>query len=244
MESGERTSSAAGTTWLAVRLHDASAGLAIGIGLVKGWQESRPDTVPQAPNEALDVLEQVLTELRQLSRTVSSGAPPSRRSATLRECLQREAESIDVELDLKVAGQESSLSVDEAELVRAAGREAIRNVKRHSGTSRCRIRIDLSARPFVLTARDWGAGIRAREHIGAGITLLETLAGEMGAELKVSSQPGLGVELMLTGPAPGAVEMGKDPGAYVRSVVAEESLSSRKRVASRRPFSTFEQQIT
>ncbi len=244
MESREGASSAAGTTWLAVRLHDVSAGLAIGIGLVKGWQESRPGIVQHAPNDALEILEQVLTELRQLSRAVSSEAPPSRRSATLRECLQREASSIGVELDLKVAGRESSLSGDEAELVRIAGREAIRNVKRHSGTSRCRIRIDLAARPFVLTARDWGAGIRAREHMGAGIALLETLAREMGAELKVSSQPGLGVELRLKGPVPGAFDGARDPGASLRSVVAEESPSSRKRVASRRPFSTFEQQIT
>lgn len=244
MESRERTSAAAGSTWLAVRLHDVSAGLAIGIGLVKGWQEYRPGTAPQAPNDALDVLEQVLTELRQLSRAVSSGAPPRRRSAALRESLQREARSIGVELDLKVAGQESSLSVDEAELVRVAAREAIRNVKRHSGTSRCRITIDLSARPFVLTARDWGAGIRARGQLGAGISLLETLAGDMGAELNVISQPGLGVELMLKGPLPGAFEMAKDPGDSVRSVVAKESPSSRRRVASKRPFSTFEQQIT
>jgi len=66
----------------------------------------------------------------------------------------------------------------------------------------------------------------------------------MGAELKVSSQPGLGVQLKLKGPMPRAVEMARDPSASVRSVVAKESLSSRKRVATRRPFSGFEQQIT
>lgn len=234
----------AGTPWLAVRLHDAAAGLAIGIGLVKGWQESRTGIEQHAPNYALEVLEQVLMELRELSRTLSSQAPPSHRPATLRECLHREAKAIGVALDLKVAGQESSLSGNAAELIRVVCREAIRNVKRHSGTSRCRIDIDLSARPFVVMARDWGSGIQARGSAGTGITLIETLARAMGAELSVSSQPGLGVELMLKGPGPRASDVANDLEGSVRSVVAKESLGSRKRVASRRPFPPFEQQIT
>jgi len=244
MDAPQRSGSAAGTAWLAVRLHEVSAGLAVGIGLMKGWQESRPSTVPQAPGDALDVLEQVLVELKELSRTVAGETLANRRPATLRECLSQEAKSIGVELDLEIAGRESSLSREEAELVRVVCREAIRNVKRHSGTSGCRIRIDLSAKPFVLTARDWGAGIGTLEQAGDGLALLEALAAEMGAELKVSSQPGLGVQLKLKGPMPRAVEMARDPSASVRSVVAKESLSSRKRVATRRPFSGFEQQIT
>ena len=244
MESPERGGPSAGTTWLAVRLHEVSAGLAVGIGLVKGWQESRPGTVPLAPGDALDILEQVLGELKELSRTVAGEAPANQRPATLRECLFREASSIGVELDLEVAGRESSLSRDEAELVRVVCREAIRNVKRHSGTSGCRIRIDVSARPFVLTARDWGAGIGALEHAGDGLALLEALARDMGAELNVSSQPGLGVQVSLRGPMPGATDVARDPSASLRSVVAKESLSSRRRVAPRRPFSGFEQQIT
>jgi len=244
MDAPKRRGSSAGTAWLAVRLHEVSAGLAVAIGLMKGWQESRPGTVAQAPGDALEVLEQVLVEFKELSRSVAGETLPNHRLATLRECLFQEAGSIGVELDLEVAGRESSLSKEEADLIRVVCREAIRNVKRHSGTSGCRIRIDLSARPFVLTVRDWGAGIGVLENAGDGLALLETLAGEMGAELKVSSQPGLGVQLKLKGPMPRAVEMASDPSASLRSVVAKESLSSRKRVATRRPFSGFEQQIT
>jgi len=244
MDAPKRRGSSAGTAWLAVRLHEVSARLAVAIGLMKGWQESRPGTVAQAPGDALEVLEQVLVELKELSRSVAGETLPNHRLATLRECLSQEARSIGVELDLEVAGRESSLSGDEAELIRVVCREAIRNVKRHSGTSRCRIRIDLAARPFAVTVRDWGAGIGALEHAGDGLALLEALAGEMGAELKVRSQPGLGIQVSLKGPMPGATDVATDPGASVRSVVAKESLSSRKRVAARRPFSGFEQQIT
>jgi len=244
MDAPPRRSSSAGTAWLAVHLHEVSAGLAVGIGLMKGWQESRPGTVPQAPKDALDVLEQVLGELKELSRTVAGETLANSQAATLRECLIQEANSIGVELDLEVAGRESSLSKEEAELIRVVCREAIRNVKRHSGTSGCRIRINLSARPFVLTVRDWGAGIGALEQAGDGLALLEALAGEIGAELKVSSQPGLGVQVSLKGPMPGTTDLARGPGTSVRSVVAKESLSSRKRVAARRPFSGFEQQIT
>jgi len=108
--------------------------------------------------------------------------------------------------------------------------------------------VDLSACPFVLWARDWGAGIRPGSQVGKGIVTLRALAASMGCELVIGSQPGLGTELVLTGPrcprtwtAPAGREAGKP---RLRSVVAEESPSSRKRVAARRPFGAPEQQIT
>ena len=241
-----RGSSPIGAVQMAVRLHDASAGLAVGIGLLKGWTEAGW-TGPKPDSQfVIEVFEEVLIELRQLSRTVSSGSAGSRRRRNLPEALQRDANAAGVELALKVIGQEELLSKAELELLHLVGRESIRNVKRHSGGSYCRITLDLSTCPYVLSVRDWGAGIRPGTKPAGGITFLEELAGEMGAVLRVSSQPGLGMELTLTGPHCVLVRSGQQPtqNARLRSVVAKKSLSSRRRVAPGRPLGDGVQQIS
>ncbi len=121
-------------------------------------------------------------------------------------------------------------------------------MKRHAGSANCRMTVDLSDCPFILRARDWGAGIGPGAQMGDGIETLRELAAAMGCELSVRSQPGLGTELTLVGrDCPRARQKsteyrGGDPG--LRSVVADESLSSRRRVAARRPFGDSGQQIT
>lgn len=237
---------AAASVRLAVQLHDLSGDQAVGIALLKGWKESGWSGAQPEPDRTIEVFEQVLVELRQLSRAVSDRVPLRSMAASVRESLEREAMTAGVDLELRLTGNESWLSGAQAELVRLVGREAIRNVKRHSGVSSCRLTIDLSTCPFVLTARDWGAGIQPRSRLGSGIALLDALADEMGSALKISSQPELGVELTLTGPRcvlTGADQPIRDQDRS-RSVVADESPSSRKRVAPRRPIARLGQQIT
>ena len=224
---------------LAVGLHDVSGDLAVAIALLKGWRDPGRNGRHAEPDRLIDVFEQVLAELRRLSRSVSQGVATSRPPG-LRESLQLEAKTAGIDLELNLSGNESRLSRAEAELVRLTGREAIRNVHRHSGVSRCRLAIDFSSCPFVLKARDWGAGIQPYARLGGGIALLEALADEMGAALKISSQPGLGVELTLTGPH---CVVTREPEG-LRSVVADESAGSRKRVGARRPIARPGQQIT
>jgi signal transduction histidine kinase len=231
---------------LAAGLHDVSGDIAVGIALLKGWRETRRNGTLDEPDSTIDVFEQALAELRQLSRTVSKGVARSR-PVGLRESLELEAKTTGVDVELNLAGKEIWLSRAEVELVRLTGREAIRNVKRHSGVTRCRLTIDLSTCPFVLTARDWGAGIQPGSRLGGGIALLEGLADDLGSELKISSQPGLGVELTLTGPRCTLTRTANQTirqEASLRSVVADESSSSRKRVANRRPVGRLGQQIT
>jgi signal transduction histidine kinase len=237
---------AAGAVGLAARLHDASAGLAVGIGLLKGSTDTASSELLPDPGHAIQIFEQVLAELRQLSRTVSARPVVGPRSPSVLESLKRDATVAGVELELTVIGREDWLTSEHLDLLLLAGRESIRNVKRHSGARRCRVTIDVSTCPFVLSARDWGSGIRAGTRVGAGIGLLDDLATEMGAALDISSQPGLGMELTLTGPRC-VLTRGVQPTHHrddLRSVVADESPGSRKRVAARRPFRAPEQQIT
>ena len=232
---------------LAVRLHDVSGDLAVGIALLKGWKEAGWGEKKPGPDRMLQVFEQALAELRELSRGISAGARARSRPPTVRESLEREASGAGVDLQLSLTGNEGSLSAGQAELIRLVGREAIRNVKRHSGANHCRLTIDLSSCPFVVTARDWGAGIQSEARQGGGIPLLEELASDMGAALKISSQPGLGVELSLTGPRcvlSRGTDQSSHPEGSPRSVVADESRGSRRRVATKRPIAPLEQQIT
>jgi signal transduction histidine kinase len=232
---------------LAAHLHDISAAQAIAVGLLKGWKVSMGGDWAVAPQQSIEVFEHVLRDLRQLLRSVSEGAVGGRRPTGVSEVLVHEAYSVGVDLDLRLAGQEDWLTNGQAELIRLVGREAIRNVKRHSGSSLCRMTINLSSCPFVLTVRDWGAGSQSGTRPRRGLALLETLAKDLGASMEFRSQPGLGVALTLTGPRCGlanAVSQASTISEPLRSVVAEESVSSRKRVAARRPVRPIQQQIT
>ncbi|MGH9553501.1 MAG: hypothetical protein ACRD3W_29230, partial [Terriglobales bacterium] len=145
-----------------------------------------------------------------------------------------------VVLELDLVGLDDWLPIDDAELIRLAAREAIRNVKRHSGVAMCRMNVDLSDCPFVLRVRDWGGGISGEARPGSGIVMLTDLASAMGCDLRIRSQPGLGTELILTGRRcpyrSGTPSESGDGEVRLRSVVAEESLGSRKRVAPTRPI--------
>jgi signal transduction histidine kinase len=232
---------------LAAQIHDISAAQAIAIGLLKGWNESMGSDWAAERRQSIEVFEHVLGDLRQLLRSVSEGDVDRHRPASVIESLAKEAKSVGVDLDLRLAGQEDWLTDRHAELVRLVGREAIRNVKRHSGSSVCRITIDLSICPFVMTVRDWGAGSQPDARPRHGLALLESLAKDLGGSMEFRSQPGLGVALTLTGPRCGlarAFAQASSVDEPLRSVVAEESVGSRKRVAARRPVSPTQQQIT
>ena len=232
---------------LAVRLHDVSAGLAVGIGLLKSLKQTAASGAGPDCGGLIEVFEAVLADLRQLAPEPTR-AKGKRPRIGLAELLKEEARRIGVSLDVEVAGHDDWLDTDQAELLRLAGREAMRNVKRHSGTSKCRMTIDLSDCPFVLQVRDWGAGISREARAGEGVDGLRRLASTMGCELTIRSQPGLGTELVLRGrlcPLNSKRPVGHEAGeTRLRSVVAEGSLGSRRRVATRGPIAPSGEQIT
>jgi len=201
---------------LAAQLHDISAGLAVGIGLLKSVDSAAlSDSSP-----AIGILEAVLGDLKEI-------APFTRRvrrghgHLELASGLRKEAARLGVELELDLVGDSAWLAVDQIELLRLAGREAIRNVARHSGAAKCRMTIDVSDCPFVLRARDWGAGINPEAKVGNGIRGLRDLATSIGCELAVGSQPGLGTVLVLAGQRCPRTLSGRVEPAQLRSVVAD-----------------------
>ena len=189
-----------GLAEIAVRLHDVATGLAIGIGLLKG-SEDRGESRPAYGLGALTLVEDSLADLRKLIAATGSGSVRHRPSLSLGESIEREAQRLKIRLELEVRGNEYWLAPNHAELILLVAREGLRNVSRHAGTEVCQIAIELTACPFEMTVRDWGAGLAATGGASSGIRMLKEMAAAMGCELAVASRPGLGTELVLIGPA-------------------------------------------
>jgi signal transduction histidine kinase len=179
---------------LSARLHDAATGIAIGLSLLKGATDGNA-------GQALHILDESLGSLKRLSQGVATAVSPSSPLLRIESALARQAEVLGLDLDLDLTGSTEWLPRNQSELLRLVIREALRNVRRHSGSKRCRVKLDLSTCPFVVQIRDWGSGILSGTRPSSGIALLQSLAAEIGCQLTVSSQPGLGTDLLLVGPA-------------------------------------------
>lgn len=187
-------------TRLAVRLHDAAAGLAIGIGLLKIEPQATETDRLRQTDQALAMLVEVQADLKRLSASFLDIAPESNVPSDLQLGLNREAKRLGVKVEIVIDGELSWLPANHAELVWLASREGLRNVRRHSGASACRIQVHLRSCPFVLRIRDWGGGVGPSAAMGEGIGLLGDMAARMGCEFRIGSQPGMGTELLVLGP--------------------------------------------
>jgi signal transduction histidine kinase len=211
---------------LAVRLHGAAASLACGIGLLKDGAESSASKQTPAAAAAVAIFRAVLADLKELSEAVSEAAPPARRQIGFRESLVQAAGLLTIQLELEVIGEAGLLAPNQRELIEQTAQEALRNVRRHSGAAACRISLDASSCPFVLRVRDEGRGIQPGGQAGHGLALTRRFAEDMGCDLRIASQPGLGTELTLVGPRCArdrALPGGSPEASELRSEVAEKT---------------------
>jgi nitrate/nitrite-specific signal transduction histidine kinase len=183
-----------------VRLHDIATGLAVGISLLK--TAPAPAGIDSKPGnqQAMALLEGSLAQLRMLTAAIAAGGSRPRSRPQLAESIRREAVRLRIRLELDLRGNEDWLAPSLADLILLVTREGLRNVWRHAGASDCRITIDLTSCPLSVRIRDWGAGLPEEAGVGRGMQLLERMAADMGCDLGLASQPGLGTELVLVGP--------------------------------------------
>lgn len=215
---------------LSVQLHDAATGFAIGLALLKGAMESTSEAGAGHTNKGLEILDDSLARLRGLSLGAGQAKRSSARSPLELE-LRQEAARLGLDLEFELMGDQAWLAPSQEELLRLVVREALRNVRRHSGAKRCRANLDLSTCPFVLRVRDWGSGLRSGAKADSGIARLQRLAAEMGCRLTIGSQPGLGTELVLAGP-PCSCSATKWPAGAPQLVAGE--ITGRRKDARRR----------
>lgn len=186
---------------IARELHDRVASdLAGAVALFKHHVET------SAGDPALQALQDVLVSILESTRGLLRDLRPDTRLAerSLVDELTRTAEEFErlyeIRVELWTSGTEEDLSRGQREVVFNVVRESLTNVRRHSGSRTCRVRLALSALPFLIEVADEGSGIPAGTPAGYGLVGMRERAAGIGGRLEVVSTAGQGTTIFLFGP--------------------------------------------
>ncbi|HET6504626.1 MAG TPA: GAF domain-containing protein [Amycolatopsis sp.] len=147
--------------------------------------------------EAIDQLDQTIEEIRATVRGLRSPAPePEALPATdLAESARGEVriagELLGFPPTLELSGEFADIPAERADHVRAALREALSNVVRHSGASEVRVTLHRDAEEVRLRVRDNGAGV-PQGVATRGLRHLAERAESAGGKFYLNSSPSLG----------------------------------------------------
>jgi signal transduction histidine kinase len=161
-------------------------------------------------DDGLVTLEQALESVLESTRGVLRALRPDSRLAERRlvEELRRTADEFGrlygIRVELWTGGSEDQLTRGQREVVFQVVREALANVRRHSGAQVCRVRLAFAAEPFLVEVADEGSGIAAGTPTGYGLVGMRERAAGIGGRLEVVSTPGQGTTIFLFGPEPAA----------------------------------------
>jgi signal transduction histidine kinase len=184
---------------IAADLHDGVvqdlAGVAFGLAPMAADAKRRgDDEEARVLDDAVDTLRQGVRDMRTLLVEIH---PPRLETAGLEPVLD------DLLSPLRAEGIETSLSVQDGgradALVYRVIREALRNVRDHSGARR--VCVDVT--PSKVTVEDDGRGFdagqraRRREEGHVGLSLLADLVEQSGGHLTIDSAPGQGTRVIL-----------------------------------------------
>jgi signal transduction histidine kinase len=185
---------------IASDLHDGVvqdlAGVAFGLAPLAADARRRGDEEEaKVLSDAVDCLRQGVRDMRTLLVEIH---PPRLETAGLEPVLH------DLLSPLRSDGIETALSVEEGgradALVYRVAREALRNVRDHSGASRVSVVVTRDRLVVEDDGRGFDAAQRARrrEEGHVGLSLLEDLVVQSGGRLNVDSEPGRGTRVELT----------------------------------------------
>ncbi|NKQ53441.1 GAF domain-containing protein [Amycolatopsis sp. K13G38] len=147
--------------------------------------------------EAIDQLDQTIEEIRATVRGLRSPAPePESNPATDLAQSARDEVRIAEELlgyppTLELSGEFADIPAERADHIRAALREALSNVVRHSGASETRVTLHRDAHEIRLRVRDNGAGV-PHGVATRGLRHLAERAKSAGGKFYINSSPSLG----------------------------------------------------
>jgi signal transduction histidine kinase len=183
-------------------LHDGIAtDLAGAISLFKVYMEGRKGQTDQTLKNVFEILERLLKHVRE---ALADLRPPSIGADGLVGDLRQQADEFSrlygIRVELSTNGTEDLLSAHQREVVVQVVREALTNVRRHSGSSICRVRMAFDARPFLVEVSDEGRGIIAGGSDGYGLVGMRERAAGVGGRLEVVSTAGRGTTVFLFGP--------------------------------------------
>ena len=188
---------------IARELHDGIAtDLAGAISLFKVYMEGRKGQPDQTLKNVFEIMERLLKHVRE---ALADLRPPPISPDGLVGDLRQQADEFSrlygIRVELSTNGTEDLLSAHQREVVVQVVREALTNVRRHSGSSICRVKMAFDARPFLIEVSDEGRGILAGGSEGYGLVGMKERAAGIGGRLEVVSTEGRGTTVFLFGPA-------------------------------------------
>jgi signal transduction histidine kinase len=192
---------------MARELHDGVAtDLAGAISLFKAYMEGHPGPAKkgQADGSLLNVLEILERMLKHVRETLADLRPRPIGPEGLVGDIRRQAEEFarlySIRVEISTNGTEDMLSAQHREVVYQVVREALTNVRRHSGSSICRVRMGFAARPFLVEIADEGQGFGLNRSGGYGLVGMRERSAGIGGRLEVVSTEGRGTTVFLFGP--------------------------------------------
>ena len=191
-------------TRVARELHDTIGGdLAASVALFKYYFEnpSERGQREEVLRNIYEVLQTTLSSLRGMLRSLRSReVGPAGLVGDLTEMANAYQRFHGLDVLIKVSGDEQELTRVQQEVVFQVVREALSNVRRHSGSGTCMVTCNFVDVPFVVEIRDWGVGIVDDSHDGFGLIGMRERAAGIGGRMEVASVPGRGTTILLIGP--------------------------------------------
>jgi signal transduction histidine kinase len=184
-------------------LHDGIAtDLAGAISLFKVYMEGRKGQPDQTLKNVFEIMERLLKHVRETLAELRPGAiGPDGLVGDLRRQADEFARVYGIRVELSNSGTEDLLSAQQREVVAQVVRETLTNVRRHSGSSICRVKMAFDARPFLIEVSDEGRGFHSGGSGGYGLVGMRERAAGIGGRLEVVSTEGRGTTVFLFGPA-------------------------------------------
>lgn len=187
---------------IARELHDGVAtDLAGAISLFKVYLETRKGPPDQNLKNVFEILERLLKNVREALADLRPAAiGPDGLVGDLRRQADEFARLYGIRVELSNTGTEDEISAQQREVVAQVVREALSNVRKHSGSSICRVKMAFAAHPFLIEVSDEGRGFTARGGSGYGLMGMRERAAGIGGRLEVVSTEGRGTTVFLFGP--------------------------------------------
>jgi len=192
---------------MARELHDSVAtDLAGAISLFKAYVEGHPGSAKRGPADGslLNILEILERMLKQVRETLAELRPrpigPEGLVGDIRHQAEEFARLYSIRVEISSNGTEDLLSPQQREVVYQVVREALTNVRRHSGSSICRVRMAFAARPFLIEIADEGQGFGSGRSGGYGLVGMRERSAGVGGLLEVVGTEGRGTTVFLFGP--------------------------------------------
>jgi signal transduction histidine kinase len=188
---------------IARELHDGVASdLAGAISLFKVYLEKTKGHADETLTDIYGILERSLKHVREsLADLRPAAIGPDGLLGDLRHQAEEFSHLYGIRVEVSSNGTEEMLSPHHREVVARVVREALTNVRRHSGSSICRVKLGFAARPFLIEVSDEGRGFAGGSGGGGyGLVGMRERAAGIGGRLEVVSTEGRGTTVFLFGP--------------------------------------------